>query len=151
MTAMGALGSTPFGRHMEFIDPLPVTCPGCSKTAYYCVADLMALRATCTFCSQDLQSIGREMRSAIADNSAFFGMAEVAVAVELELGVVISESLLENCAAPRDFVLKLGEVLSRVPLHEIEAVVCRKLAHLLERDLTSLDLRTSWKSLFGKS
>jgi hypothetical protein len=136
---------------MEYIDPLPVTCPGCAKTGSYRVADLLALRATCTFCSQNLQSVGREMRSAFAENSAFFGMAEVAVAVERELGVGISDSLLETCAAPRDLVLKLAEGSAEVPLPDIEAVVCRKLAHLLERDVTSVDLTMSWKSLFGRS
>ena len=134
---------------MKYIDPLPVTCPGCAKTAPYAVASLLALRATCTFCSQNLEAVGREMQGAIAETSAFIGMAEVAIAIERELGVVVTDSLLETCAAPRDLVVKLAEGDAAVPLARLETVVCQKLAELLERNVKSEDLTMSWKSLFG--
>ena len=115
------------------------------------MADLLALRAMCKFCLQDLQSVGREMQSALAESSAFFGKAELAVAVERELGMGISDHLLETCAAPQDLVLKLSGGCSQVSLADIEAVVRRCLARLLERDVTTADLAMSWKSLLGKS
>ena len=79
---------------MQYIDPLPVTCRGCAKKGSYRVADLLALTATCRFCSQSLEYVGLEMRSAFAENAAFFGTVEIALEVERELGVGISDSVL---------------------------------------------------------
>ena len=136
---------------MEYVDPLPVTCPSCNKMGAYSVAELLALTARCAFCSHTLASVGREMRSAYAENSAFFSMVEVALVIERELGIEVSDALLETCPTPRDLALKLAESSAKTSAQDIESVVRQTLAHVSERDVAIEDLTEPWKSFLPES
>lgn len=131
---------------MEYIDPLPVKCPMCGAMGSYRVADLITLTARCIFCSHGLEAVGGGMQAAHAENSAFFVMVESALAVEEELGIEVSDSVLEACPTPRDLVLRLAECSGKASVRDIESVVQHTLARLSERDVRTDELAMPWKT-----
>jgi len=119
--------------------------------AAYSVAELLALTANCASCARSLAPVGREMRDAYAENSAFFSMVEVALAIERELGIEVTDALLEGCPAPRDLVLKLAQDSAKASAQAIESVVRQTLSHVSERDIRTEHLTMPWKSFLPET
>jgi hypothetical protein len=130
---------------MKFANPYVVDCPSCQRSGNYTPRDLVALRALCQHCSASLDSIGRDMRSQVAEWTAYVAKIEMAIELERMFGVQISDAEIDSLRRPSDF----ASLLRGAPRHRpIEASILAALGLWRGAPVEARDLQRSFTELF---
>src|SRR5687768_10324939 len=109
-------------RKMMFMDPCPVVCNRCSTESKLPVKTLLSLSALCPSCEASLADIGREMRSTSDEFGTWVTLIGITVAVEEELGEVITDDELKDVATLRDMAKVVQRHLPPIPEMECRAI-----------------------------
>ena len=130
---------------MKFANPYTVACPSCHRTGNYAPRDLVALRVTCEHCSASLDSVGREMRSQLAEWTSYVAKIEMAIELERMFDVSITDAQIDSLRRPLDFAPLLNGSRRRRP---VEASILAALALWRRAPVDAHDLHRPFAELF---